>query len=65
MNRIFCLKVSLVVVIGLVYFIGYSQAIRCYKCKGDDECDFKTRTIYIDNCTWATKCWVSLLKLNK
>jgi hypothetical protein len=29
----------------------------CYKCKGDDECDFKTRQIYVENCTWATKCW--------
>ena len=35
-----------------------TSAIRCYKCKGDDECDFKSRQIYIDNCTWATKCWV-------
>ncbi len=38
-------------------FLAVTDAIRCYKCKGDDECDFKSRQIYIDNCTWATKCW--------
>ena len=41
------------------FLVEQSSAIRCYKCKGDDECDFKTRSIYIDNCTWASKCWVS------
>lgn len=39
------------------YCLEHSFAIRCYKCKGDDECDFTKRQIYIDNCTWATKCW--------
>lgn len=34
-----------------------ADAIMCYKCKGDDECDFNKRVIYVENCTWATKCW--------
>lgn len=49
------LFVTLIVIIACQ--ISYTNAIKCYKCKGDDECDFKTRTIYIENCTWATKCW--------
>lgn len=34
-----------------------TAAIRCYRCKGSEECDFTKREIFIDNCTWATKCW--------
>ncbi|CAF0986579.1 unnamed protein product [Brachionus calyciflorus] len=44
-------------VIIMFCMFEYSSAIRCYKCKGDEECDFTKRQIYIDNCTWATKCW--------
>ena len=48
------------IVVLLTCLTGYTHGIKCYKCKGDDECDFKTRAIYVENCTWATKCWVSL-----
>lgn len=47
-------------IVVLSCLTGSSSAIKCYKCKGDDECDFKTRSIYIENCTWATKCWVCI-----
>ena len=50
-----CLFVTLVIILSCQ--IMPAHGIRCYKCKGDDECDFKTRPIYIENCTWATKCW--------
>jgi hypothetical protein len=53
------------VVVTLSFLAGTSNAIKCYKCKGDDECDFKTRSIYIENCTWATKCWVCVFKIKK
>ena len=51
------------VVVALSCLTGTSDAIKCYKCKGDDECDFKTRSIYIENCTWATKCWVCIIQM--
>jgi hypothetical protein len=55
---------SILIIISIVVLLlscltGSTNGIKCYKCKGDDECDFKTRSIYIENCTWATKCWVS------
>lgn len=34
-----------------------THGIKCYKCKGDDECNFKGQPVYMENCTWATKCW--------
>jgi hypothetical protein len=53
-SRSQCILLACLVLISL---LSLTDAIRCYKCKGDDECDFKTRQIYIENCTWATKCW--------
>ena len=56
MNKIFTIT-SILTVLVLFCLIDYGTSIRCYKCKGDDECDFTKRDIYIENCTWATKCW--------
>ncbi len=49
-----------IVLLGMIVFsflFVSTNAIQCYKCKGDDECDFTKRIIHVENCTWATKCW--------